>query len=181
MQNFTFFIKHIVGNANKVVDALSRRCLIMQEFQVKTLGFEHLKDMYHDDADFKEAYESCANPVLRDRSQWIEYMIQEGLLFRGNQLCIPKCSIRDNLLKEKHSGGLAGHFGHDKTFTQLSNSYYWPSMRTEVIKFVNRCRIYQHAKGKRQNTELYQPLPTPEKPWDAISMDFVLGFPRTQR
>jgi hypothetical protein len=43
MQNFTFVIKHIVGNANKVVDALSRRCLILQEFQVKTLGFEHLK------------------------------------------------------------------------------------------------------------------------------------------
>jgi ribonuclease HI len=59
MQNFTFVIKHIVGNANKVVDALSRRCLILQEFQVKTLGFEHLKDMYCDDTDFKEAYEAC--------------------------------------------------------------------------------------------------------------------------
>jgi hypothetical protein len=130
MQNFTFVIKHIVGNANKVVDALSRRCLILQEFQVKTLGFEHLKDMYCDDADFKEAYEACENPVLRDRSQWAEYMVQEGLLFKGNQLCIPKCSMRDNLLKEKHSGGLAGHFGHDKTFAQLSSSYYWPGMRT---------------------------------------------------
>ena len=69
MKNFTFFIKHIVGNANKFVDALRRRCLIMQEFQVKTLGFEHLNNMYHDDIDFKEAYEVCANPVLRDRSQ----------------------------------------------------------------------------------------------------------------
>jgi hypothetical protein len=57
-------------------------------------------------------------------------MIQEGLFFRGDQLCIPKCSIRDNLLKEKNSGGLAGHFSHDKTFSQLINSYYWPGMRT---------------------------------------------------
>jgi hypothetical protein len=32
MQNFTFVIKHIFGNANKFVDALSRRCLILQEF-----------------------------------------------------------------------------------------------------------------------------------------------------
>jgi hypothetical protein len=52
--------------------------------------------------------------VLTDRSQWAEYMTQEGLLFKGNQLFIPKCSMRDNLLKEKHSGGLARHFGHDK-------------------------------------------------------------------
>jgi hypothetical protein len=29
MHNFTFFIKHISGNDNKVVDALSRRCLIL--------------------------------------------------------------------------------------------------------------------------------------------------------
>jgi hypothetical protein len=67
MHNFTFFIKHIYGNDNKVDDALSRRCLILQEFQMKTLGFEHLKDMYCDDTDFKKAYEECANPVLIDR------------------------------------------------------------------------------------------------------------------
>jgi hypothetical protein len=68
MHNFPFVIKHIVGNDNKVVDALSRRCLILQEFQVKTLGFEHLKDMYYDDTYFKEAYEACENPVLRHKS-----------------------------------------------------------------------------------------------------------------
>jgi hypothetical protein len=108
-------------------------------------------------------------------------MIQDGFLLKGNQLCIPKFSMRDNILKEKHSGGLTGHFDHDKTFAQLSNSYYWLGMRTYVIKFMNRCKIYQHAKGKRQKTGLYQPLPIPERPWDAISMDFVLGLPRTQR
>jgi hypothetical protein len=105
--------------------------------------------MYNDDPDFKEAYEACVNHVLRDSSQWIEYMIQGGLLFKGNQLCIPKFSMRDNLLKEKHSGGLARQFGHDKTFAQVRSSYYWPGMRTDVIKFMNRCRIYQCAKGKR--------------------------------
>ena len=49
------------------------------------------------------------------------------------------------------------------------------------MKFVNRCRICQHEKGTRQNNGLYQPLPILERPWDAISMDFVLGLPRMQR
>jgi hypothetical protein len=128
MQNFTFVIKHISGTANKVTDALSRKCLLLQEFRVKTLGFENLKDMYARDADFGEAYEAAENPVLRDQSPWIDYMIQEGLLFRGNQLCIPNCSMRENLVKEKHSGGLAGHFGHEKTFTKMRESYFWPGM-----------------------------------------------------
>jgi ribonuclease HI len=105
MQNFNFVIKHISGNANKVVDALSRKCLILQEFCVKTLGFDSLKEMYKDDSNFKDAYEACENLVLRDRSQWIEYLIQDGILFKGNQLCILKSSMRENLLKEKHIGG----------------------------------------------------------------------------
>ena len=66
MQNFTFVINNIYGNANKVVDALSRKCLILQEFRVKTLGFDSLKDMYKADSDFKDAYEACENHVLRD-------------------------------------------------------------------------------------------------------------------
>jgi hypothetical protein len=32
MQNFTFVIKHISGTANKVVDSLSRKCVLLQEF-----------------------------------------------------------------------------------------------------------------------------------------------------
>ena len=40
--------------------------------------------------------------------------------------------MTDNLLKEKHSGGLARHFGHEKTFAQLNNLYYWLEMRINV-------------------------------------------------
>jgi hypothetical protein len=141
MQNFTFVTKHIYGTANKVVDALSRKCLLLQEFRVKTLGFDDLRDMYKDDPYFKEAYEETENPILRDRSQWIEYMIQEGLLFKGNQLCIPKFSMRENLLKEKHSGGLDEHFSHDKKFSKLNESYFWPGMRADIKRFVDRCRL----------------------------------------
>jgi hypothetical protein len=89
--------------------------------------------------------------------------------------------MRENLLKEKHSGGLAGHFGHDKMFAKLSESYFWPGMRADVKKFVDRCRICQHSKGRKQNAGLYQPLLIPERPWEAISMDFVLGLSRMQR
>ena len=63
-------IKHISGTANKVVDALSRKCFLLQEFRVKTFGFDDLRDMYRDDPDFKEAYEAAENPILRDISQW---------------------------------------------------------------------------------------------------------------
>jgi hypothetical protein len=46
--------------------------------------------------------------------------------------------MRENLLKEKHSGRLVGHFGHDKTFSKMNGSYFWPGMRTYVKIFVDR-------------------------------------------
>jgi hypothetical protein len=72
MKNFTFITKHISRTANKVVDALSRKCLLLQKFIVKTLDFDDLRDMYRDDPYFEEAYEIAENPILRDRSQWVE-------------------------------------------------------------------------------------------------------------
>ncbi|KAH9303465.1 hypothetical protein KI387_015048, partial [Taxus chinensis] len=96
------------------------------ESQINILGFDDLKEMYKEDVDFKDAYEACMNPIGSDRSPYMDFMIQEGLLFKGNQLCIPRSSMREKLVKEKHSGSLVGHFGQNKTLAQLSAHYYWP-------------------------------------------------------
>lgn len=115
LQSFHFVLKHITGQSNKVADALSRRNVLLQESQIQVVGFDFLKELYENDSDFKEAFEACRNPALADRSKWLDYFLQDGLLFRKNQLCIPVCSMRENLIKEKHSGGLVGHFGTEKT------------------------------------------------------------------
>ena len=85
------------------------------------------------------------------------------------------------LIKEKHSGGLARHFGIDKTLSLLKDKNYWPQMYKDVQKFVKSCRVFQVTKGVSQNTSLYTPITILEKPWSDISMDFVLGLPKTVR
>jgi hypothetical protein len=46
--------------------------------------------------------------------------------------------MRDNFIKEKHIRGLDGQFSHDKTYVRLISSYYWPGMRYDVNKFMDR-------------------------------------------
>ena len=135
----------------------------MTKMQIEVVGFNELKTLYAEDPNFAEAWKSCKEPITVDRTRWLDFIIQDGILFKGSQLCIPRSSMRENLIKEKHSGGMAGHFGRDKTIAIISEHYYWPQLSQDVKKFVQSCRVCQMAKGVSQNTGLYQPLPIPER------------------
>ena len=54
-------------------------------------------------------------------------------------------------------------------------------MEVDVSKLVQRCLISQKSKGATINAGLYLPPPVLSKPWEFISMDFVLGLPPTVR
>ena len=41
--------------------------------------------------------------------------------------------------------------------------------------------ICQRAKGRTTNAGLYQPLPIPSRPWESITIDFVMWLPWTQK
>ena len=175
LQPYPFLLKHKAGVQNTVADALSRRHALLSTLQTKVVGFETIKELYQDDPDFHKAWRSS------EVQSFQQYHRHEGFLFRGKALCIPQCSLREAILWEAHDGGLAGHFGRDKTVALVKESFYWPKVERDVNRHIQRCRICHLAKTKSQNTGLYLPLPVPEAPWEDVSMDFVLGLPRTQR
>ncbi|KAL4355128.1 hypothetical protein GQ457_06G012370 [Hibiscus cannabinus] len=88
--------------------------------------------------------------------------------------------MRDILLREAHEGGLMGHFGVTKTLQTLKEHLFWPKMRRDVERFYERCVTCKKAKSKVSPQGMYLPLPIPDFPWTDISMDFVLGLPRTK-
>ena len=139
---------------------------------VKVTGFERLKDDYESCPDFRELYTSLSNvpwPILDD------YTLQDGYLFNANKLCIPRSSVRDFLVWEIHAGGLAGHFGRDKTIEEVERQFYWPGLKKGVAKIVGQCHTCQLAKHRKQNIGLYTPLPVLDRPWQDVSIDFILS------
>jgi hypothetical protein len=74
-----------------------------------------------------------------------------------------------------------GHFGVYKTHGVLAAHFFWPRMRADVECLVARCTTCQKSKSWLNNHGLYMPLPVPTSPWLDISMDFVLGLPRTKK
>ena len=85
------------------------------------------------------------------------------------------------MVREVHAGSLAGHFGEDKTLIMLREHYYWPGMEKNVQDIIKRCSTCQIAKSHSLPQGLYTPLPIPTMPWVDVSMDFILGLPKTQQ
>jgi hypothetical protein len=176
LQRYSFALKHKAGIENRAADALSRRVTLLSMMSTNVTGFDRLRDEYESCPNFGKLHatlSSAPHPTIED------YTIQDGYLFKANKLCIPRTSVRDFLVWELHAGGLAGHFGRDKTIEEVERQFYWPGLKRDVAKIIGHCRQCQLAKHRKQNVGLYTPLPVPDKPWQDVSMDFVLGLPRT--
>ena len=48
-----------------------------------------------------------------------------------------------------HAGGLAGHFGRDKTIALVEDIFYWPFLKNDVARIVAQCKTCQLAKAKK--------------------------------
>ncbi|GJT93741.1 RNA-directed DNA polymerase [Tanacetum coccineum] len=151
IQAFSFVIRHKVGSDNQVADALSRRHSLITTMQIRVQGFDSFRGLYCDDPDFREIWSKCDNGPFQQFSKL------DGYLFKGARLCIPLCSLREAIILEGHAGGLAGHFGRDKTLALLR----------EQFLLGPRC-------GRWMSTGFLRGV-------EDVSLDFVLGLPRTQR
>ena len=140
LQSFHFMIKHKSGKLNQGADALSRRHLLLFQLDSCVLGFKHLKSLYTTDEDFGELYDICLQHPKDD------FMIQDGFLFRGTNLCIPKGGTRELYIREIYSGSLIGHYGENKTLSILREHYYCPRMSKDVQDILKRCATCQVAK-----------------------------------
>jgi hypothetical protein len=74
-----------------------------------------------------------------------------------------------------------GHFGVSKTLDVLHEHFVLPKMKRDVKRVCARCITCRQAKSRVLPHGLYTPLPIPSAPWVDISMDFVLGLPRSRK
>lgn len=187
--DYNFTIHHRAGKSN-IADPLSRRP------DLELNGIEYSLDIHPDTATaisagysedqemapIIERLETSSKDAMHDRYVWNAVDRRLYLTSGGEtRLCIPRGSVRLQLLKQHHDCLTAGHPGRDRTYLKISRYFYWPGMSKSVKKFVQTCDRCQRVKGGQKKVGLLQPLPVPERPWHDISMDFIMGLPLTCR
>ena len=62
----------------------------------------------------------------------------------------------------------------------LQKHFYWMKLQQEVNKYIRSCTACAIAKPTTKKKGFYTPLPTLDRPWESISMDYMLGLPSTK-
>ncbi|KAL2243599.1 UNVERIFIED_CONTAM: Transposon Tf2-12 polyprotein [Sesamum indicum] len=98
----------------------------------------------------------------------------DGVLVNGGRVCVPDTDgLREAILQEAHNSPYAMHPGTTKMYRNLRPYYWWQTMKKDVAEFVAKCMTCQQVKAEHQAPAEWK--------WEKITMDFVMGLPRTFR
>ncbi|OJT13288.1 Transposon Tf2-12 polyprotein, partial [Trametes pubescens] len=104
--------------------------------------------------------------------------VAHGLLYVGERLVIPRVpELREGIFRLAHDA--LGHFGFDKSYAAIRESYFWPKMRHELeTMYIPSCDACQRNKGEtRRPRGPLHPLPVPDARCDSVAIDFVGPLP----
>ncbi|KAJ9539506.1 LOW QUALITY PROTEIN: hypothetical protein OSB04_032239 [Centaurea solstitialis] len=172
------------GKANVVADALSRKAhgdvlrVPLMGLTVTTSLIELIKSSQF------EAVKEENQRKERIKGQLVQLVTDSrGLLTRSGRVWVPvSCEARQTLLDEAHKSKFSIHPGATKMYRDLKTDYWWPGMKRDVARYVEKCLTCLRVKVEHQRPHgKLQPLDIPVWKWEHITMDLITKLPRTPR
>jgi hypothetical protein len=207
LKDYDFTLLYHPGKANVVADALSRKAIHISAMMAKELELiEKFRDLNLDVKlckgkiflgmikvssglmeDIRQ--QQASDEHLQEKRKLIEQekaaefsLGTDGILRCNGRICVPNnLEMRKMILDEAHKSMLSIHPGATKMYQDLKQMFWWPGMKKQVAEYVASCLTCQKAKVEHQRPAgMLQSLDIPEWKWESISMDFVVGLPRTR-
>lgn len=181
---YDFDIMYKPGVENAAADGLSRMAFMSTVLQSQDLlpltvpASLQLQDLYTEIEDDTHI-QILRSQFLKGELKRAGYSINNDRLHYKGRLLIPKSlAFIPLILQAFHSSVIGGHGGVLRTKKRIQEAFYWEQMSKVIQKFVGECMICQtHKYTTLCPAGLLQPLPIPERVWEDISLDFVVGLP----
>ncbi|KAG5725077.1 hypothetical protein E4T56_gene10250 [Termitomyces sp. T112] len=103
---------------------------------------------------------------------------EDGLIYLGHRLLVPNSThIRKLLYNLAHD--TLGHYGFEKSYAALRDSYYWPHMRRDLEHaYIPSCGPCQRNKDRTTKpVGPLHPLPVPDNHLSVMGIDFIGPLP----
>jgi hypothetical protein len=169
------------GKDNVVVDALSRKyedegSLFSLSFIVPDWLQVVRQEWLHDPKSSHLIQQLQSNSPVSPGYSWLN----DELRYKGHLYLSKQSKLKSMVLSELHATPTAGHSGFTKTYDRVKRSFFWDGMKQDVRNFVAECDVCQCNKGETvKSPGTLQPLPIPPAIWRDISMDFIVGLPKS--
>ena len=131
---------------------------------------ERIRAAYDNDAMAETLSKGCGeNPrITKDR---------QGTLLWDGLVYVPT-KLQSELIKEIYEEPASGHQGIDRTVNRISRNWYFPTMRSIVIKAIQKCDECAKAKASRHAPYgLLQSIEPPTMAWEGIAFDHITKLP----
>ncbi|KAJ9545025.1 hypothetical protein OSB04_024732 [Centaurea solstitialis] len=140
------------GKANVVADALSRKVhgdvlrVPLMRLTVTTSLIELIKssqsEAVKEENQKKERIKGQLDQLVTD---------SRGLLTRSGRVWVPvSCEARQTLLDEAHKSKFSIHPGATKMYRDLKTDCWWPGMKRDVARYVEKCLTCLRVKAEHQ-------------------------------
>ncbi|KAJ3686553.1 hypothetical protein LUZ61_015717 [Rhynchospora tenuis] len=189
LMGLDYKIEYKKGVENKVADALSRRAstdkllsLCSGEISAVTelipSWVDEIKLSYTEDVWMGEMLKKWHEGTLDPE----KYTLHQGILRYKNRICVgEQKEWRVKLTQELHATSIGGHSGVLATYQRVKKLFYWPGLKETVREVVRNCEVCQLNKSENVATPgLLQPILVPDGAWQGISMDFIVGLPKSE-
>jgi hypothetical protein len=105
----------------------------------------------------------------------------DSLQYKDHIYLCNNSQLKQKLLLELHTSLVQGHSIFLKTYHMIKKEFFWDGLRTDVQRFLEECLVFQQNKVETINTpSLLQPLSIPIQCWEEVSMDFIIGLPKSE-
>lgn len=189
LSEYDFKIVHVKGKENGRADALSRKPEHFQKIppETKTVLYEDENGHYRQfAATYTVNKDTEWTQRLVESQKWIGIQDQGPLTYeapfwkRNNRVYVPE-SICEEAIQMIHESPLHGHPGIKNTMNKFRQSYDCDNLKKHAENVVKKCEVCAKTKARRHKPYgLLQPLPVAKRPWESITMDFIVKLPKSK-
>jgi hypothetical protein len=107
----------------------------------------------------------------------------QGILWFNDRIVVPKdAEVCEQILDEAHLSRYSIHPRSTKMYQDLKQHYWWTKMKIKIARYVARSDTCRCVKAIHMKTAgPLQSLLIPTWKWEDISMDFIVGLPKTAK
>nr|XP_027098927.1 uncharacterized protein LOC113718211 [Coffea arabica] len=109
---------------------------------------QELQDSYSSDEHCRDIIALILlDPTSQPKYEWNNDLLKyDGRIYVGSS-----SGLRDKIIQALHSSALGGHSGQRGCWQRIKSLFYWPTMKQNVIQFIQSCDTCQRYKAEHSD------------------------------